>query len=120
MGFLRVSNPQEVRRITTPEGDDWIELKADFSKADVNKMIVRAPKTGDDIKSSLDFIDSFFEIAVVNWSLTDDAGNAVKPSLSVYKSLSNDAAKWVDEQLGEAISSLLGKEAEEEGKQPSS
>jgi hypothetical protein len=120
MGFFTVANAQDVSRIVAPNGEDWLEIKADFSKSDVNKLMLAAPRSGEDLKVSLDFVDRFFEIAVMGWSMVDEKGEAVKPSLTVYKQLSNEPAKWIDEQLGKALDELLGREVEEEGKEPSS
>ena len=120
MGFFRVANADEVKRIETPDGEDYIELYMEFSKAQINKVILAAPKGQDDVAGGLNFIERFFEVAVADWSMTDDKGNKVKPTVKVYQSLANDAAKWIDEQLAEHLKLTIGKDVEEVEGKPSS
>jgi len=117
MAFFRIADPNETKRIETPDGEDFLELKVEFSKSEINKVILAAPKAQDDIKGGLNFIERFFEVAVTGWSMKDAKGEPVKPSVKVYQELHNDAAKWIDEQLAEHLKSTIGKDVEEvEGK----
>lgn len=117
MSFFRIANPDEVKRIETPDGEGFLELKVEFSKAEINRVVLAAPKNNEDVKGGLNFIERFAEIAVMGWSMTDDKGNPVKFDIKVYQSLHSDAAKWIDEQLAEHLKATIGKDVEDvEGK----
>lgn len=120
MGFFKFANPDEVKRIETPDGEDYLELYVEFSKAQINKVILAAPKGQDDVAGGLNFIERFFEVSVAGWSMTDKDGKPVKPTLDAYRKLHNDAAKWIDEQLAEHLKSTIGKDVEEVEGKPSS
>lgn len=117
MGFFRKANPDEIVRVTTPDGEDWIDLYGEFSKEQVNKVVLAAPRGSDDVQGSLSFVERFFEIAVKDWSMTDDKGDKVKPTVKVYRDLANEPAKWIDGVLVEHLQKTIGQQVDElEGK----
>jgi hypothetical protein len=117
MDFFRVANNEDVKRIITPGGEGFLDLKGEFSKGEVNKIIINAPKDTTDVAGSLSFIERFAEIAILDWSFKDKEGKPVKFSLKVYRELAAPVAKWLDAQLGEHLQSTIGKDVEEvEGK----
>lgn len=117
MSFFRRANESEVERVPTPDGEGFVDLKAEFSKGEVNKIIMNAPKSQDDIAGSLQFIERFAEIAVLDWSMTDEKGNKVPFSIQEYRRLHADAAKWLDQTLAAHLQKTIGKDVEElEGK----
>lgn len=120
MSFFRVANPAEVKRIETPDGEGFLELKVEFSKSEINKVILAAPKAQDDIKGGLNFIERFAEVAVMGWSMVDDKGAPVKFAIPVYQSLHSEAAKWIDEQLAEHLKATIGKDVDDAEGKPSS
>lgn len=122
MSFLRKRNPNEVLVINHPEDEaTFITLKAEFSKGDANSLVLSSPKDVEDRAGALSFVESLFALAVIDWSMEDEEGVRVKPTVEAYRELTVEAGSWVDEVLGEHISRTLGKYVEEaEGKLRSS
>ena len=118
MGFFRRASIDDVIRYTTPDGEDWVDLRKEFSKAEVNKIILSSPKNNEDLAGSLSFIERFAETAVVAWSMVDDKGKEVKFSLDEYRKLAAEASQWLDRQLIEHLQKSIGNEVEEEEKKP--
>jgi hypothetical protein len=109
MSFFRRANPETHVRLSTPDGGDWIELYTDFSKEQVNKIVMAAPNQGDDRSGAMKFVERFFEIAVKDWSMADEKGNPVKPTVAEFRLLANDAAKWIEERLSDHITEYVTK-----------
>jgi len=110
MSVLRLAS-KESKRISIGDGDDYLEVRQDISKRDFAKLIKILPSNLDAEKGmTLDDADNFsaglFDLLVVGWSLKDDAGNPIIPTVEVYYSLSRDAAIAVDTVLVEHFNSL--------------
>lgn len=119
MGFFRRANAEDVIRYTTPDGEDWIDLRKEFSKAEVNKIILSSPKANDDLAGSLSFVERFAEMAVVSWSMVDDKGKEVKFTVEEYKKLAAESSQWLDKTLVEHLQKTIGREVEDQEKKPS-
>lgn len=119
MGFFRRVNPEDTLRVETPDGEDWVDLRKEFNKAEVNKIILASPKQNDDLAGSLSFVERFAEMAVVGWSMVDDKGKEVKFSLEEYKKLAAEASQWLDRTLVDHLQKTIGREVEEQEKKPS-
>lgn len=117
MGFWKSANRAETIRYTAPDGEDWIDMRAELSKGEVNKLIVASPKGAEDTAGSLSFIEKFATIAIVDWSNTDEKGKSVPFTLDAYYGLGVEAAQWLDKTLSEHLQKTMGAEVEElEGK----
>jgi hypothetical protein len=101
------------------ESGDWIELRQNLSKREVNAILRVMPAeavTGAQDKSGAEMVDMLTSVAetlftnlVVAWSVDET------PHVDTYLSLPSDAAGWVDKILFEHFNaqSLTG---EEQGK----
>lgn len=112
MAFLRFANTEETKRYETPDGDEYIDLRAEISKKEATSLLKFAPKKEDDLDGGLRFIEKAFNDLIVAWSL--DAPTNVES----YQKLDAAAATWIDRTVGNHLRSVLGTEAEAaEGKQ---
>ena len=115
--MFRRANRQETVRYTTPDGEDFIELRSELSKGEVNEILRHAPRGDADVDAGLDFISTFFEKTVVSWSATDEEGNPIPPTVEEYQNLEAGAGQWIDKQLGQHLNKVIGQEVDElEGK----
>jgi imidazole glycerol phosphate synthase subunit HisF len=100
------------------DSGDWIELRQNLSKREVNAILRVMPSeainASQDQKSGADMVDMLSSVAetlftnlVVGWSVDDS------PNVDTYLSLPSDAANWVDKILFEHFNSqsLSGDEA---------
>lgn len=116
-GFFKLARIDETTRYHTPDGDDYIDLRAELSKAEANQILSASPTGERDIEGGLAFFEHFFQKTCVGWSMTDDEGHPVKPTVEAYRSLEASAARWIDEQLGVHLNKTLGARVEDlEGK----
>lgn len=99
MSFFRVVNKAETKRITAPDGESYIEVLADISKADFNKLVKQAPRVENDIDNTLSFAEKVVEYFVVGWSHTDDAGKPVPFDIPTFRALPADVANWVSQTV---------------------
>src|SRR6478609_3402714 len=110
--FFRRANSSETTRYSTPVGEDYITFKAELSKAEANRILAEAPRDGDSLEVAFNFLEKFFDESVVDWSWVDDEGNAIAPSVPMYRELEAGAARWVDEQVGTHLQKTLGRQVE--------
>lgn len=119
-GFFKRANTEDVVRYETPDGEDWIEMRADFSKGEVNKFAVAFPTEEKDRQGQLTFVERFAEVAVVRWSMLDERGQEVGFSVTEYRRLNSEAGQWVETTLLEHMQRTLGKQGDEAEGKPSS
>lgn len=99
------------------ESGDWIELRQNLSKREVNAILRVMPAeamNASQEKSGAEMVDMLSSVAetlftnlVVAWSVDDS------PSVETYLSLPSEAANWVDKNLFDHFNaqSLSGDEA---------
>ena len=100
------------------ESGDWIELRQNLSKREVNAILRVMPadivngdsqqKSGSEMVDVLTSVsETLFTNLVIGWSVDDS------PNVDTYLSLPSDAANWVDKILFEHFNgqSLSGDEA---------
>lgn len=115
--IFRRANRAEIVRYAYPDSDDWIEMRAELTKGEVNKLILATPKGSEDVEGSLGFIQRFATIAVTGWSAVDENDKPVAFSMEEYLELPGDIAQWLDKIFSEHLQKIMGAEVEElEGK----
>lgn len=119
MSFLRLANTEDVKRYYYEDTEEYIELRTEITKKEATGLLKFAPKEEGDIEAGLRFIGRAFRDLIVNWSLKDENGNPVKPSLEVYEQLAAAPANWIDRTVGNHLRGVLGVEAEEAEGKPS-
>jgi imidazole glycerol phosphate synthase subunit HisF len=114
--FLRPVDKTLTKRYEHDSGD-WIELRQNLSKREVNAILRVMPTDVADStkeKSGAEMVDVLTSVAetlftnlVVGWSVDES------PKVETYLSLPSDAANWVDKILFEHFNgqSLSGDEA---------
>jgi imidazole glycerol phosphate synthase subunit HisF len=114
--FLRPVD-KTLTKLYEHDSGDWIELRQNLSKREVNAILRVMPTDVADNtkeKSGAEMVDVLTSVAetlftnlVVGWSVDDS------PKVETYLSLPSDAANWVDKILFEHFNgqSLSGDEA---------
>jgi len=115
VNFLRLANLDEVVRITH-EGGDWIEVRANLSKKDMDGILRSLPssmtsvqtdgKASFDISEATDMAYSLFKSLVKGWSLD------IPCTFDNYLNLDSEAAQWVDAKMYEHFAALQTSSAE--------
>lgn len=117
MSFFQLANNEEVIRFETEDGQDWIEVKADLSKAEFNKLALAGPSSADDRAGGLTFMDKVVQTFMRDWSFKDAEGNAVEFDMRLYKNLQVGPANWISGKCMEHFNNLTKIEVEDaEGK----
>ena len=144
MGFLKKVNKKETIRYETEDGEDFIDLRAGLTKGEVNQIMLAAPTQNTkpvldddgvplkddmgnpvlvpadpkaDMEGGLKFLERFLDVCLTGWSMTDEDGNPVPPSVEAYRELSPEAGAWVDGELNKHIQTVMGRRtADVEGK----
>lgn len=120
---LRIANTSEVKRyyyeevdedgnVTATDNETWLDLQAEMSKKQANGILRFAPREDGDIDSGLRFLEKAFSDLIVGWSLEDEDGNQVPPSLAVYEQLDASGASWIDRTVGKHLRFAFGNDAE--------
>jgi len=116
--FFRLADTTSTKRLTHENGEDWIDVRANLSKKDMDGILRSLPKsltsgaknpdgsTTFDIGDASDMAYSLYKAVVVGWSLD------VPCTFDNYLALDNEPAQWVDAQLYEHFSSLQTSQAE--------
>jgi hypothetical protein len=118
--FLRIANEDESRRYFYNDTEEFIDLRAEMSKKSASALLKFAPRKEDDLDGGLRFIAKAFKDLILGWSLTDDEGKAIAPSIEVYDKLDAASAQWIDRTVGNHLRVVLGTEAEEAEKKDES
>jgi hypothetical protein len=100
MGFLELVNTTETKRFEHESGD-WIEVKANVSKREVNAIAKRLPTSAyaenEDgswtAEVAVGTAEALFGALVVGWSLP------VPATVENYLALKGEPAAWIDQQL---------------------
>lgn len=116
MSVLRLATNNVKRIALGGSEEDFIDVKVDLSKRDFNRLVTALPtdigETGLTPEAAESFTAFLFEAFVVGWSVTDDAGNPVLPTLETYYNLTRDGATLIDNALIEHFNGLTPDEEE--------
>lgn len=100
-------------RYTTPDGENFVEYRAELSKAEANRILGVSPTGERDISGGLNFFRYFFGACCTGWSVTDHEGSPMAPTVENYDRLPADVGRWIDEQSGKHLNATLGASVEE-------
>jgi len=107
MGLRLVSTA--TKRIDIGE-EDYVEVREDISRRAFTNILMRLPSNvaeeGVDFETASSFAEGLFDAFVVGWSVTDEKGKSVKPTLENYQLLSRDAATAIDGAVTDYFNSL--------------
>lgn len=111
MGFLRLADLDAVKRIEHESGD-WIDVRANLSKRDINRILTTLPQellngTGQvTFQAAVGSAEALFAALLVGWSLE------VPATVENYLNLDGEPAAWIDQKLFEHFNSLTLSEDE--------
>lgn len=94
------------------DGQDFIRVRSSLSKGEANAILGAAPTGERDIQGGLKFLEMFFEKVVVEWSLTDEKGKPVQPTIEEYRGMDASGARLIEEKLAQHLNKVLGREIE--------
>lgn len=91
---------------------DYIRVRASLSKGEANDILSQAPTGERDIKGGLAFLENFFTKVIVEWSMKDEEGEPIPPTLEEYRSMEAAGARMIEEKLSQHLNKLIGREVE--------
>lgn len=120
---LRLANTEEIKRyyyeeldadgnVVETDDETWIDLQANMTKKQANGILRFAPREDGDIDAGLRFLERAFSDLIVGWSLVNEEGVMIPPSIQVYEQLEASAASWIDRTVGKHLRSAFGNAAE--------
>jgi hypothetical protein len=118
MGILRIADITATTRIEHESGD-WIEVKSNLAKRDINAILLALPpevlQGGSEFsyEAAVGSAEALFSALVVGWSLD------MPPTVESYLSLTGDGAAWIDSSLYTHFNSLTMSEDERGKPSPS-
>ena len=116
--FLRLASTDSVTRIAHEGDEDWIEVRSNLSKKDMDGILRSLPKsltsgarnadgtTTFDIGDASDMAYSLFKTVMVGWSLE------IPCTFENYLALDSEPAQWIDGKLYEHFASLQTSQVE--------
>lgn len=109
MSIFRRADKGAKVRYTTDDGEDFIEMRSEFTKKEMREIFAVAPvgEMQQNVDANFNFIETLFDKCVTDWSFERD-GQPVKPSIAEYHELISEAAQWVDQKLGEHFQRMVG------------
>jgi len=129
---LRLANTEETTRYYYEELDDegnvvegsrdeetWIDLQGQLTKKQANKILRFAPREDGDIDAGLRFLEAAFKDLIKGWSLFDEDGIMIHPTVQVYEQLDASAASWIDRVVGKHLRKAFNSDAADAEKKPS-
>lgn len=90
--FFSFVSPEDTVRVYTPDGENYIELKANVSKKEFNALVLQGPRDTEDRAGGLSFADKLVDVLVTGWSFDEPW------SFKNYQQLNARAANWMSQE----------------------
>lgn len=113
--MLKRANRTATTRYDNEEGD-YIVVRAEITKKEHQDLTRNmSPQVAEqrNISELYQFMDKFFDLVVLEWSLVDEDDKAVPVSLQAYYDLDTESATVIDTWLQEHMRVKFGKEVDE-------
>jgi hypothetical protein len=91
---------------------DFIRVRSSLTKGESNEILSIAPTQERDLKGGFAFLEKFFKEVIVEWSLTDEEGAPLPPTVENYRNMDAAGARLIEEKLGQHLNKLIGREVE--------
>lgn len=91
---------------------DYIRVRSSLTKGEANEILSTAPTQERDIKGGLAFLERFFKEVVIEWSLKDEEGVPIPPTVENYRNMEAAGARLIEDKLGQHLNKLIGREVE--------
>lgn len=118
MSFFAKASATDSVEYATPDGQGYIRLRKELSKADVNNLYKESPHGDEDRVGMISFSEKLAELLVVDWSNTDPDGQPIPFSIKEFRGLNAKAAQWIEKTIGNHFKEITGSETEELEKKP--
>lgn len=110
MSRLKRANREAVSRYE--EDGDFLVCRKELTRGEMMKLFRVFPQQSEESKPDLEaiatFMEEFFDIVVRDWSLEDEEGNKILPTVEAYRDLEAAGGIWVDQQLQKHIKEVMG------------
>lgn len=119
MSFFQTANTEETIRIYADEESkqDYIEVRAELTKKEFNRLVLMGPKHENDIQGGMSFADKIVETFVVGWSAKDAEGNPIPFDIKTYQGLKASVANWISSEVMAHFNNITKTDVEDlEGK----
>ena len=116
--FFSAADVSDFIEYQTPDGEGYIRLRSQLTKAEMNKLYQTSPQSDNDRTGVISFSEKLIETLFAGWSNTDEHGNEVDFSIKEFRKMGQKPAQWVEKTVGEHFKSITGAEVEELEKKP--
>lgn len=116
--FFGAADVTESIEYQTPDGQGWIKLRSELTKAEMNKLYQTSPQSDNDRVGVISFSEKLIETLFAGWSNTDENGNEIEFNIKTFRQMGQKAAQWVEKTVGEHFKTITGAEVEETEKKP--
>lgn len=116
--FFGAADVTEFIEYATPDGEGYIRLRSELTKAEMNKLYQTSPQSDNDRVGVISFSEKLLETLFAGWSNTDEHGNEVEFNIKVFRTMGQKSAQWVEKTVGEHFRTITGAEVEELEKKP--
>lgn len=116
--FFKRVNIDDFDEYTAPNGEDFIRVRKEISKKEMNDLLKSAPASESDRNGIIAFTEKAADLLVVGWSGTDDNGNAIPFDTKVYRELVFPVAQWIEQTLNDHFQKLTASVTEDAEKKP--
>lgn len=112
MGRLKRANREAYERYE--EDGDFVVLRKELTRGEMTRLFRLLPQNVSeegaptDIGAVSRFMEELFEVCIRDWSMEDDDGNKVLPTLEAYRELEASGGLWVDQKLQEHLPVVMG------------
>lgn len=120
MSFFKPANLSSSTEYRTPDGEDYLLLRDELAKTEVNNLYVDSPAGDDDRRGQISFIESLMELMIVGWSYRDENGNERPFDVVIYRQLNAQVTAWMEKTVNDHFRKATGADAENVEKKPTS
>ena len=116
------ADTQATKTIMHDDGENFIVVRTNLTKAEANRLMEHSP-TREDVDNrmikTIELIEASMEVFVTDWSVEDDDGNKIVPTIASYRELPASIGAWIDQQVQKEVSVAMGVDVEEAEGKPS-
>lgn len=109
------SKLQLASRTTTTryeEDGDFMVCRSELTRGEMSKLMRLFPQERADgtrdMEQAAAFMEEFFVLVTLDWSLEDEDGSKIPVSVEAYRNLTIGAGMWVDGNLNKHMPVIMG------------
>jgi len=120
MSFFKRADTASTTEFRTPDGEDYLLLRDELAKSEVNNLYVDSPAGDEDRRGQISFIEELMQLMIVGWSYRDENGNEVPFDVFIYRELDAQVTSWMEKTVNEHFRKATGADTEDVEKKPTS